>query len=334
VTQPAERTHSADAATPARGTDDARVVLLDGDPMHARSVARVLRSVVASLDVQSSVDALEVDGGWDLLVANYDSVSAADRERFFDLYMRQREGHRLLIYTRDASRQDLPELLGRRGLQNLLALRSGDDTEDLLVTIQKILRKDIFGIRKYFPWGATSASFTLRDSRERADVVEQVRTFAEGIGVPSRLLEQFCLVADELTSNALYNAPVDAAGQFRYAHTPRTQSVTLDQNEHVDVEVCSDGRRLGVSIADPFGSLTSERVVEYLAKCFRGGADQVDQKPGGAGLGLYQTFEALSHFVINVCQRRRTEMIGLLDVRGTYRDFVVRGKSFNIFVEE
>ncbi|RYG65777.1 hypothetical protein EON77_18135 [bacterium] len=98
--------------------------------------------------------------------------------------------------------------------------------------------------------------------------------------------------------------------------------------------LCCDGRRLGVAVRDPFGSLRADTVLDYLTRCFRRGPDQIDAKEGGAGLGLYFTFEALSHFVINVSPGRATEMIGLLDVSGTFKDFARRGKSFNMFVTE
>ena len=51
----------------------------------------------------------------------------------------------------------------------------------------------------------------------------------------------------------------------------------------------------------------------------------------GHPIGLYVCFESLSHFVINLSAGKRTEVIGLIDVRGTYLDYVSEGKSFNVF---
>jgi hypothetical protein len=108
----------------------------------------------------------------------------------------------------------------------------------------------------------------------------------------------------------------------------------LSGSEEVVLKFCFDGTRLGASILDPFGSISQERIVSYIAKCFRKGSDQVDEKAGGAGLGLYYIFDALSSFVINIKPGTKTEMIGLIDITGSYKDFVSKGKSFNIFVSE
>jgi hypothetical protein len=101
----------------------------------------------------------------------------------------------------------------------------------------------------------------------------------------------------------------------------------------ITITFCCDGQRLGVSVSDPFGSLRTEDVQGYLAKCFRRGDDQVDQKEGGAGLGIYYVFESLSHFVANIAPRRRTEIIGLIDLSSNFKDFSERSKSLNMFVQ-
>ena len=45
------------------------------------------------------------------------------------------------------------------------------------------------------------------------------------------------------------------------------------------------------------------------------------------------TFDSLNHLVLNIRPGQMTEVIGLIDVRGSYRNFVKRGKSFNIFLD-
>ena len=89
-----------------------------------------------------------------------------------------------------------------------------------------------------------------------------------------------------------------------------------------------------MSIEDNFGRLERSTVLSYLRRCFIKGADQIDQKEGGAGLGLYYIFESLNHLIINVASNERTEMIGLMDISGSYREFAERPKSLNIFLQE
>lgn len=87
-----------------------------------------------------------------------------------------------------------------------------------------------------------------------------------------------------------------------------------------------------ISITDPFGGLTSEQFRRYIGKGLRRGADQIDDKAGGAGLGLYFLFERLNSLVLNVAPGRCTELIGLIDITGSFRAAVAAPKSLNVFV--
>ena len=57
------------------------------------------------------------------------------------------------------------------------------------------------------------------------------------------------------------------------------------------------------------------------------GDDQIEKKAGGAGLGLYLEWESLGSFTVHVEPGRRTEMLGLLDIRGSFRELAAAPKS-------
>lgn len=278
---------------------------------------------------------LPEDGAVDVLVASYDDSTEEERRILVQAFANgARAKTRLLLVSAGQKHEEFASLFGQRCATNLLAKNGEVDPHDLIVTVQKIVRRDVFGIEKYFVWGVEAVVTRLTRSSEKADLLTKAEAYATNIGVSGRLVTQFCTVADELFTNAIYNAPIDADGRSRWAHMPRKDEVVLAPGEEVVVRFCSDGSRLGISTTDPFGSLTPERLFDYLAKCFRGGVDQIDDKPGGAGLGLYYIFDAVSHMVVNIASGERTEMIGLLDVRGSYKDFARRGKSFNIFTSD
>jgi signal transduction histidine kinase len=202
------------------------------------------------------------------------------------------------------------------------------------VTVQKTVRHDIFGIDKYLGWGAVARELTIHSSSDKEAVLTAAEELGATIGLGERKTSLLMTVAEELTTNALYDAPVDDRQRARHASLPRSERVDLAAHENVHITLASDGRRVGISVEDPFGSLKAETVVEYLAKCFRRGTDQIDRKQGGAGLGLFYAFNSLSHFVVNIEPKQRTEFIGLIEVHGSYRDFEEKPKSFNLFVEE
>ena len=311
------------------------VVLVEADRRLARGLERVIGPSVARVEIcVDAMQAVAMLAGAELVVVNHHALTAPGGAELLEALSSLRARGRVLVYSDRPERDRLAELLGVHGLMNLLAHNETVDPEELLVTLQKILSAEIFGLEKYFPWGTPVRGASMRASSQRREVFETTRRFLQGIGLRNRLVEQMVTVTDELVTNALYNAPLDADGRRLYASLSRTQPVVLPEGDRVEVRWMSDGRRLGIGVRDPYGSLTASTVLDYLAKCFRKGSDQVDTKDGGAGLGLYYVFESTSQLVVNVEPGVCTEMIALLDIQVSYREFASRCKSINIFVQD
>jgi hypothetical protein len=321
-----ENPHSAEAST-------RRILIVDAEAKHRGWLARIVRSIAATVDI-TDPDDLDFDPSlYDLVVIGRDGLSEDRRMALLELVGSSDRGtHPLLMASAEEGYLGLFQEFKTYGLTNLLARNGTVDAVELIVTMQKILTGDIFGIDKYFTWGVPVRSLTARSSEDRLAVVEAAREYAGDLRLSPRISERFCTVVDELVANALYTAPVDQAGNRRFSRQSRTSQVSLEPGEEIEVSFCCDGTHLGVSVVDQFGALDAEQCVSHLVRCFRRGEDQVDLEAGGAGLGVYLSFDALCQLIFNVQPRRRTEVIGLLAVAGSYRDIASRSKSFNIFV--
>jgi hypothetical protein len=202
---------------------------------------------------------------------------------------------------------------------------------DLYVTIRKILRGTLFGIEQYFAWGARVTMQTIRDSKDKLDAIRASRLFAESTKTHPRIASLVESVTDEFVTNALFSAPV-TDGVFRFRSMKRSQHISLLPHEEVALTFCTDGRRIGLSVTDPFGTLTADTVRTRISRGLRRENQTWDNSTGGAGLGLYCAFESLSHLVVNVEHRVRTEVIGIFHLRDSYKEFARAGKSYNVFV--
>lgn len=303
-------------------------------PKPQPEVERVLRLATPTLDVRRALTPELLCSHHDLLVV--DDAALGDPERRLLGAADPPPGSPrppLLLLSEGRNREGLSELVKGRALTNLVAGNPGVDAEDLLITVQKLLRRDIFGIEKYFGWGANFYERTVRSSSEKAGVVDAAVELAQSIGVHPRLVSLFRTVTDEFVTNAVYNAPTDPQGRYRFASLGRESAVQLGAEEHVEVKLTCDGRRLGVSASDPFGSFHQDRLRSLLGECLRQDPREVAQSAGGAGLGLKFVFDSLSHFIVNLRPGRRTEVIGIIHVESSYRAFAGRSKSFNLFVE-
>jgi len=268
----------------------------------------------------------------DLVAIAWDDVDPDERE---DVVAALREsGARALVMSAGLTRGDYASLFASGLLLNLVACQDGlPRRPDLEVVAARLLGVQVAeGLAAWLPAGAELRRFSLRRASERERLFSEVEAFTAELGLGSRFASLYRAAADELVTNALFNAPVDGAGASRFAHVNRAEEIELGPREAVDVVLARGGALVGISVRDSFGSLSPATLTGQLARCFARDERQVADKPGGAGLGLYVVLDASSHLVVDIAPGRATEFVVLLDVSGTYKDFAQRSKSFNVFV--
>ena len=225
---------------------------------------------------------------------------------------------------------EFQDLLDRPWFEVLLATRSPWFMDELGATLAKLAGGALFGLQRCLPADVKIHQQTISTSAEKADVLHQIDLFMDTLGVRGRVLSRLLTIADELFTNAVYDAPVGPNGPS-YRNWSRTRRVDLAPDERPTIRFGSDGRVFGISATDPFGSLGADELRRYLAKGLRRGADQIDQGAGGAGLGLFFLYDAATSFCVNREAGRRTEIIISLDIRGSYRDVLRAHKSYAVF---
>jgi len=148
----------------------------------------------------------------------------------------------------------------------------------------------------------------LAHASRRVERLERMSEFFDSRGVGSRTVQLLRDAAEELLTNAFYDAPV-AAGALKQPIS-RTQDVSLPDDSACDmVYGCREDLAV-VRVRDPFGSLSRTRLVEVLTRCARTDMQvEVDETMGGAGLGLWRIFSAASFVAIAVVNHRHTEFL-------------------------
>ncbi len=198
--------------------------------------------------------------------------------------------------------------------------------EELLATVQKLIRNDGFGLEKYMAWGAEVRSYLLDDARDRDAAVAELANDVLAIGLPDRIGSLVSVIADELIANAIYAAPVDGSGARFRSHEARDQSRALTERDAVRVRWATDARYLAIEVRDNWGTIELADVLRQLAA----GGSQVTES-GEGGMGLPLAYACSSQFVINCAPREKTEVIALLDVRHKPTE-LARAASFHAFI--
>lgn len=146
----------------------------------------------------------------------------------------------------------------------------------------------------------------LTSSNRRESRFERMREFFTAQGISRRTIVALNDVAEELVTNALYDAPVEA-GYYKEA-VPRTQDVELPPEHACEVSYGFEQGSVFVRIRDPFGSLTRARLLGVLNRCNSDGV-ALDESRGGAGLGLWRVFSTASTISIAVIPGRLTDIV-------------------------
>lgn len=317
-----------------------RILFFDPDPRARRVAERALAATGS--EIRSAADSDEViaameSGGWDLMMLSYDPP-LRDDPRWIErlgVFEARWPQTKLVLHSTAPTEDNLPLMVTRPFLRNIIAKNDEPlEPDELIITAEKLLRRDLFGLGKYLLWGVEPVRIEIRDSRKKLDYLAEVASYANALGCNERVVELVETVADELVTNAIYNAPRTEDGEPKYARRSRREPVELTDDEVGHLEFACDGDYIAVAQIDPFGSLTQETVVSYLNRCLVKGPEQLSEASGGAGIGLYRVFQSLSKFVINVEPGRRTEVICLIDLRLTMKRFRQQAKSFHIFIQD
>lgn len=186
------------------------------------------------------------------------------------------------------------------------------DDDEFIATCTKALRGEIFGLQKYFPWGVTSMSMIVRSHEQKSRALDVLIQYANAAGVRGGVRDRIQLVADELMMNALWHAPVDAEGKEKYAGRSLKELAGLPEVDPIEVMYGCSGRYFGISVRDGGGSLTRERLLEYLLRAKNG--TSIENKASGAGLGLISVLRSVSKLVFHLDRGRSTEVIALFDM--------------------
>lgn len=211
------------------------------------------------------------------------------------------------------------------GWQHVIAHPMPVLAEELLGTVQKTLRGDIFGLEKYMAWGAEVRSYSLDDTDERDAAVAALSKDVINAGSPDRVSPLASVIADELLANALFTAPIDERGQrFRLAD-PRDRSRRLVGRDQVGIRWAIDARYLAIEVRDQWGSIDPVMVARRLALVSK---ENTTSSEGGMGLPL--AYACANQFIIGLAQGRLTEMTALIDLRFRPTE-LSRVASFHVF---
>jgi hypothetical protein len=301
-------------------------VLLERNRMVGRRLARLL--ACAGIETIAVEDPRELGGALKPLTALF-GCDAQDIELARTLLGERRE-LQVWLWTSDPLDRLLPHAVEEPRLSNLFGRAGAEATprdREVLLAARR-LGGEQPPFSGHLGWGASGFQEQPRNVAGRDRAVAAVQTFADRIGCPRRVGEMMAEVAHELLMNAMYDAPVGADGQPRFAHD-RKAAVALGPGEEPTLRVGCDGATVALQVTDPFGRLLRGQVFAGLLRGLNGG--EMSRAGGGAGLGMAKMHQATVAMFFDVTAGQRTEVTGLYDLDLNQREFRTLPKSVHFF---
>ena len=308
---------------------DASILIVHPDRKTQRTVQRVLGVTGHRVDTADDLDqGIRLMQHHPPVLVVVDSGAALSPHA--DAFFRAAAAHgasSIMTLIGAGAVEHVPRILGLGAVTNLLVHPMPVLAEELTVTAQKLIRRDLFGAEKYLLWGTELHERQITRSTQRSHVVQEISDAVRGRGQSARIASMAMLVADELISNAVHNAPVDAAGVHIRRDLARDVDIPLDGRDSVRLRWGCDARYVAIEVTDQFGSLDRETILGALAR------QDVRDSGGGAGMGIALAYRSCDHLVFNLAPGRRTEIIALVDVRYPPAERMP-ASSYNVFVEK
>ena len=302
-------------------TVEPRALLLVGTSDQARVVG-AMRAVGLASETAIDHDLVEPRERA-VVVVDPDVLGPDPFEAIDDIGLRA-GGSPVVFLSGPCDRARLSRLLGQPSVAALVARDHVTSDEELRHALTCIAHGPRFGWEGLMTPEADEMVRTLVRSGDRDVVLEEVADFLAETGLRRRIVRRVQDVADELITNAVYDAPVDEAGNALYASRDRREAVELGPESHALLRVARDPSHVAISMTDRQGSLAVSTVRYYLSKGLRRGDDQVDDKLGGAGLGLTRIYESVDRMTVKVTRRACTEVMAMIEIGGARRDMASR----------
>lgn len=148
-----------------------------------------------------------------------------------------------------------------------------------------------------YQWEAESPrTLILKSSQQRQELLSSIKESHSG-NIRRELLDKIGTVFEELCTNAIYHS-YQVGGGDKY---PRKKVANLTDPERIGIYYAWENGGLYLCISDRGGTLKFENIADAFRRCYTPGKEKaIENKDGGAGLGFYMVFEAVSHLKIEV----------------------------------
>jgi hypothetical protein len=156
----------------------------------------------------------------------------------------------------------------------------------------------------------------LRSSQEKISILHKLKFTLLGLTKSQSMSDEILAIADELITNALFNAPFVNPGTNINEKVDRNKIVSLAEAQAGRFFLAEDGTRLLIGCEDPFGSLNVPAYLRRVSDCYTNSVGKtMNFGQGGAGIGSFIIFNSGSSLYYGVSPGKQTVLGCLIPYR-------------------
>lgn len=210
----------------------------------------------------------------------------------------------------------------RRGFSHCLQAERDDFKKELLISCLMLIHPESLvesdvpfffkGFSKEVDWKNSGNALLLqgRSTKDRAQILAHLETFLSQQTKLNTVSDLALQIADELYTNALYNAPFQSTPEIQL---DRKTHIINSADESIEFFAAFDNDQLLIGCIDNHGSLDRDRFTAHLLKAYAANQVQPELGGGGAGIGLKMIIDNSANFYVYCEQGKKTVMsCGLL----------------------
>jgi hypothetical protein len=281
-----------------------RIGVIAADPVLAETLAEGARAAGAEVDVAAAAGELPANRRFAAILAEEGAVEEA-------IGLLEKGGVAVAVLPGPDLLATIAVMERSRAIGVAVAA-SSLDPDAVAATVASILEAPP-SLEEAAGPDVTIETIEVSDYSEKTACLARVTERGRAIGLRRKHLDLLERCLDEMVMNGLYDAPRDEAGRPRFTDVPARSRVDIRVEPGVRVRYGGHGRRFYLAVRDGHGSLDRATILDYLGKRARSTAE-LDDKAGGAGLGLFVMASSASALTFHLSAGIATEVIAALDL--------------------
>ena len=250
-----------------------RILVVDDEPAILQTLRDLFLSrgheVDTACDGQEGLDTA-LAGQYDLVLSDISMPRLSGIELLSRLEKVRPEVHRVLLTAH--SLEDYIDQLVGHNLSCVLTKSVPFPVQEVLVTVESLLSRRIFGMHRHLPAPSIHEGFKVRTHQEMVDLCDDLTSRA-----PERRRNHLQTILSEVLTNAVYYGSLDMPGDHKETWT---HDFALTEDNAVEVEFAEDGGRMAITVADRGGKLERRTVLHWLKR-------QMSRDENGLPVGIF-----------------------------------------------